>query len=72
MEIKSTLCGICITECDTERNVITTIVLYLQLREDGMALFMFSLTLCDLANGYTAMPISAAVWSSTTPNIQRL
>ena len=50
--------------------VIAVIVKYPQLREDRTTLFMFSLTLSDLANGCTSMPISAAVCSSATPNVR--
>ena len=50
--------------------VIAVVVKYPQLREDRTTLFMFSLTLSDLANGCTAMPISAAVCSSATPNVR--
>ena len=48
--------------------VIAVIASYPQLREDRTTLFIFSLTLSDLANGCTAMPISAAVCSNVTPN----
>ena len=50
--------------------VITVIVKYPQLREDRTNLLIFSLTLSDLANGCTAMPISAAVCSSATPEVR--
>ena len=50
--------------------VIALIVKYPQLREDRTTLFVFSLTLSDLANGCTAMPISAAVCSRLTPNVR--
>ena len=50
--------------------LIAVIGRYPQLREDRTTLFMFSLTLSDLANGCTAMPISAAVCSSATPNVR--
>ena len=45
---------------------------YPQLREDRTTLFIFSLTLSDLANGCTAMPISAAVCSKATPNVRNM
>ena len=49
---------------------LAVIVRYPQLREDRTTLFIFSLTLSDLANGCTAMPISAALCSSATPNVR--
>ena len=52
--------------------VITVIASYPQLREDRTTLFIFSLTLSDLANGCTAMPISAAVCSNVTPNARNM
>ena len=48
------------------------IVKYPQLWEDCTTVFMFSLTLSDLACGCTAMPISAAVCSSATPNVRNM
>ena len=51
--------------------VIAVIVRYPQLREDRTTLFMFSLTLSDLACGCMAMPISAAVCSRLTPNVRK-
>ena len=50
--------------------VIAVIVRHPQLREDRTTLFMLSLTLSDLANGCTAMPISAALCSNATPNVR--
>ena len=52
--------------------VIAVIAKYPQLREDRAMLFIFSLTLSDLANGCTAMPISAAVCSNATPNVRNM
>ena len=49
---------------------IAVIARYPQLRDDRTTLFMFSLTLSDLANGCTAMPISAALCSSATPSVR--
>ena len=49
---------------------IAVIVKYPQLREDRTTLFMFSLTLSDLANGCLALPMSAAQCSSWTPNVR--
>ena len=51
---------------------IAVIVRYPQLREDHTTLFIFSMTLSDLANGCTAMPISAALCSSATPNVRNM
>ena len=42
---------------------------YAQLREDRTTLFMFSLSVSDLAAGCTLMPINAAVCSGATTNI---
>lgn len=52
--------------------VIAVISRYPQLREDRTTLFMFSLTLSDLASGCTAMPISAAVCSKATPQVRNM
>ena len=52
--------------------VIAVIVRNPQLREDRTTLFMLSLTLSDLANGCTAMPISADVCSKATPNVRNM
>ena len=49
--------------------VISVIAKYPQLRDDRTTLFIISLTLSDLANGCTTMPISAAVCSNATPNV---
>ena len=53
-------------------NVLAIVVIarYPQLREDRTTLFMLSLMLSDLANGCTAMPISAAVCSRVTPTVR--
>ena len=50
--------------------VIAVIARYPQLREDRSTLFMFSLTLSDLAKGCTVMPVSAALCSSATPSVR--
>ena len=50
--------------------VIAVIVKFQQLREDQTTLFMLSLALSDLANGCTAMPISAALCSNATPYVR--
>ncbi len=52
--------------------VVAVIIRYPILREDRTTLFMLSLTLSDLANGCTGMPISAAVCSRATPNARRM
>ena len=52
--------------------VIIIIARYPALRQDRTSLFMFSLCLSDLACGCTAMPISAALCSSATPNVRSL
>ena len=51
---------------------IAVIAKYPQLREDRTTLFMFSLSLSDLACGCTAMPISAAVCSNATPHVRNI
>ena len=50
--------------------VIAVIARFPELREDRTTLFMFSLSMSDLALGCTALPISAAVCSSATPTVQ--
>ena len=52
--------------------VFAVIAKYPQLREDRTTLFIYSLTLSDLANSCTAMPISAAVCSNATPNVRNM
>ena len=52
--------------------VVAVIVRYPELREDRTTLFMLSLTLSDLANGCTAMPISAALCSKASPNVRNV
>ena len=52
--------------------VIAVIVKHPQLREDRTTLFMLSLTISDLANACTAIPISAAVCSDATPNARNM
>ena len=52
--------------------VVAVIARYPLLRVDRTALFMLSLTLSDLANGLTAMPLSAAVCSQATPNVRNM
>ena len=52
--------------------VLAVIAKYPKLREDRTTLFIFSLTLSDLANGCTTMPISAAVCSNATPNVRNM
>ena len=52
--------------------VIAVIVKHIQLREDRTTLFLLALTLSDLANGCTAMPISAAICSNVTPQARTM
>ena len=52
--------------------VVAVIVKYSKLREDRTTLFMFSLSLSDLATGCTVMPISAAVCSKASPNVRNM
>ena len=49
--------------------VIAVIARYPQLREDRTTLFMFSLSVSDLAAGCTFMPTSAALCSRATPEV---
>jgi len=55
-------------------NTLTIAVMlkYPVLREDCSALFMFSLTLSDLAMGCISMPISAAICSRATPTVRHM
>ncbi|KAK2192511.1 hypothetical protein NP493_28g01022 [Ridgeia piscesae] len=50
--------------------VIAVLARYPALREDRTSLFIFTMCVADLAGGCTAMPISAALCSSATPNIR--
>ena len=50
--------------------VIAVLFRYPQLREDHTTMFILSLTLSDLANGCTVMPISAALCSRFTPTVR--
>ena len=52
--------------------VLAVFLKYPELREDRSTLFMLSLTISDLANGCSAMPIGAAVCSCATPEAQRM
>ena len=53
----------------TNALVIAVIARYPQLRDDHTTLFMFSLSVSDLAAGCTFMPISAALCSRSTPGV---
>jgi len=65
-----TISVVIITSITLNVLVIAVIIRYAELREDRTTLFIFSLTLSDLACGCTAMPISAAVCSRLTPNVR--
>ena len=52
--------------------VIALMLKYPELREDRVALFMFSLSVSGLAAGCTSMPISAAVCSRATPTVRHM
>ena len=71
-------CKPLVTSATIVKNIILNVLLnavitkYPQLREDRTTLFIFSLTLSDLANGCTTMPISAAVCSKATPNVRNM
>ena len=63
------ICVIIILNVIMNSLVIAVIARYPQLREDRTTLFMFSLTVSDLAAGCTFMPISAALCSRATPEV---
>ena len=65
-----TICVVIVVNITLNSLVIAVIARYRQLREDRTTLFVFSLTLSDLATGCTAMPISAALCSRATPNVR--
>ena len=65
-----TICAVIVMNITLNSLVIAVIARYRQLREDRTTLFVLSLTLSDLATGCTAMPISAALCSSATPNVR--
>ena len=52
--------------------VIAVIAKFPDLREDRTTLFMFSLSVSDIAAGCISMPISAAVCSSATPTVRHM
>ena len=58
--------AVIITNVIANSLVIAVIARYPQLREDRTTLFMFSLSVSDLAAGCTFMPISAALCSKAT------
>ena len=64
--------AVIITNIILNSTVLLVIVKYPQLREDCTTFFMFSLTLADLGNGCTVMPISAAVCSKATPQVRTM
>ena len=63
------ICVIIILNVIMNSLVIAVIARYPQLREDRTTLFMFSLSVSDLAAGCTFMPISAALCSGATPEV---
>ena len=63
------ICIIIILNLIMNSLVIAVISRYPQLREDRTTLFMFSLSVSDLAAGCTFMPISAALCSRATPEV---
>jgi len=64
--------AVIITNILLNSTAIAVILRYPQLREDHTTLFMFSLTLSDLASGCIPMPISAAVCSMVTPQVRHM
>ena len=71
--VKSTVISvIIILNIITNSLVIAVIARYPQLREDRTTLFMFSLSVSDLAAGCTFMPISAALCSRATPEVAEM
>ena len=68
--IKTAVIGVIITlNVIMNSLVIAVIARYPQLREDRTTLFMFSLSVSDLAAGCTFMPISAVLCSRATPEV---
>ena len=63
------ICVIIVLNVIMNSLVIAVIARYPQLREDRTSLFMFSLSVSDLAAGCTFMPISAALCSRATPGV---
>ena len=63
------ICAIIVMNVIMNSLVIAVIARYPQLREDRTSLFMFSLSVSDLAAGCTFMPISAALCSRATPGV---
>ena len=63
------ICVIIVMNVIMNSLVIAVIARYPQLREDRTSLFMFSLSVSDLAAGCTFMPISAALCSRATPEV---
>ena len=63
------ICVIIILNMIMNSLVIAVIARYPQLREDRTTLFMFSLSVSDLAAGCTFMPISAVLCSRVTPGV---
>ena len=66
------ICEIIILNVIMNSLVIAVIARYPQLREDRTTIFMFSLSVSDLAAGCTVMPISAALCSGATPEVADL
>ena len=64
--------AVCILNITLNLFLIAVISRYPQLREDRTMLFILSLTLSDLAEGCTAMPVSATVCSGATPNVRNM
>ena len=65
----SVISAIIVFNVITNSLVIAVIARYPQLRDDHTTLFMFSLSVSDLAAGCTFMPISAALCSRATPGV---
>ena len=66
------ICVIIVLNVIMNSLVIIVIARYPQLREDRTSLFMFSLSVSDLAAGCTFMPISAALCSRATPEVAEM
>ena len=70
-DIKTVIIGVVIAVNITLNVTVLAVFLkYPEIREDRSTLFMLSLTISDLANGCSAMPIGAAVCSCATPEVQ--
>ena len=66
------ICVIIIFNVIMNALMVAVIARYPQLREDRTTLFMFSLSVSDLAAGCTFMPISAALYYGARPGVAEI